>query len=732
MKKYYSFVALSLLATTLGMPFSAQETFGKPKTPVNLKITGDDATGMAVFTWDPVTEDVDGNKIPAENVQYLIYNANGNTIARVSENRFSRLEYKAGKVVGVRYSIRAGAGDYTGDLSKIVSGDLAHSDYTSLGRDYIIPAWESFNNGMGGLTGLVSGNNIITQKVITNISTDNQWKGVVSQDNDNGLLFVGLSGSAIPGELITPYVDLKVARNPRFIFHHLNRGEKDDNYITVYAIAEGSDTKEKLYTYSEPLKAQQWLKHEIPLDAYKGKKVRILLECSARGVPTFMMDNFRFIDEAASNLSVADFKAPATSVINKPMRFSVCVANNGTKSAENYKVILYREGKAVAEAVGQALEPLHSTTVELEYTADATSVGTATFNLGIDYAADELAYDNTTPEATVTLTAPALPVPDALAAETAGADVRLTWQAPDASGIVAKAITDSFEDLGLFEYENSHLGSWSVYDGDKGYSMLTSASDVSFPGYITPKSFGVLSEEVHGLPWKARSGKQFMSAFPAVGANRNDWLISPRLQCVEQTITMYLSSVPAKSVPYEVMYSENSTDPADFVLLSKGSIATSDWTEVKADLPATAKYFALHLPKGGNSSVLLVDDVTFVPEAVESGLTLVGYNVYRDGEKITATPVADAVYVDNAAAKSGYTYAVSAVYDKGESATGAPVSAGGLSGIDDVSAQAEILSVRRFTMEGIEISSVAEANGLYIEQVRYADGTVKTYKRVVR
>ena len=48
-------------------------------------------------------------------------------------------------------------------------------------------------------------------------------------------------------------------------------------------------------------------------------------------------------------------------------------------------------------------------------------------------------------------------------------------------------------------------------------------------------------------------------------------------------------------------------------------------------------------------------------------LTLKGYNVYRDGTKITETPVNATTYADNTVGKNTHTYKVTTVYDKGES-----------------------------------------------------------------
>ena len=65
----------------------------------------------------------------------------------------------------------------------------------------------------------------------------------------------------------------------------------------------------------------------------------------------------------------------------------------------------------------------------------------------------------------------------------------------------------------------------------------------------------------------------------------------------------------------------------------------------------------------------MVDDVTYRPyNGDQAGLTLVGYNIYRNGEKINADVITDNTFTDSTVDKDKEnTYNVTAVYEEGES-----------------------------------------------------------------
>lgn len=67
--------------------------------------------------------------------------------------------------------------------------------------------------------------------------------------------------------------------------------------------------------------------------------------------------------------------------------------------------------------------------------------------------------------------------------------------------------------------------------------------------------------------------------------------------------------------------------------------------------------------------MLFVDDVTFISKnSLTKTIEVTGYNVYRDGVKLTEEPIAETTFVDKTVdASSSYCYNVTAIYADGES-----------------------------------------------------------------
>ena len=101
---------------------------------------------------------------------------------------------------------------------------------------------------------------------------------------------------------------------------------------------------------------------------------------------------------------------------------------------------------------------------------------------------------------------------------------------------------------------------------------------------------------------------------------------------------------------------------------------------LEAQPPAGAKRFAVRSCAVG-AYMLMLDCFTFEAGFNDTNLSLLGYDVYRDGMKLNLEPVAENSFTDSEGAVG--TYSVVAVYDRGISA---PVHVtSGASGIAGVS-----------------------------------------------
>lgn len=295
---------------------------------------------------------------------------------------------------------------------------------------------------------------------------------------------------------------------------------------------------------------------------------------------------------------------------------------------------------------------------------------------------------------------PDYPAVDDLEATAQGNQVELNWSEPEpVSAEDGINLTDDIEDYESFIIEN--IGKWTLYDGNG--TMTYGINNVLYPHINEPAAFQVFNPSEIGLSaeyWDAHSGDQMLVSWavgPLSAENptvpvTDHWLISPLLPGNAQTISFFVKS-PTDTYGLEsfsVYYSTTGVAKENFIKLNTSlTSAPLEWTEVTADLPQDAKYFAI-VHNSCDTYALLVDDITYTSAAEEAEeLGLIGYNVYRNGVKITAEPIVENFYLDTVEDPTArYAYKVTVVYDKGESAYSNevvinPASVGGLA-TDDI------------------------------------------------
>lgn len=158
----------------------------------------------------------------------------------------------------------------------------------------------------------------------------------------------------------------------------------------------------------------------------------------------------------------------------------------------------------------------------------------------------------------------------------------------------------------------------------------------------------------------------------------------------------------------EGLYSTGSLDPADFISVGKHIDVSQGWTMYSFDLPAGAKRFAIRANSQA-TFLLQIDDVTYQPMPLE--LEIKGYNVWRNGERVTTEPVEALTYLDKDG-KMGDTYRISPVFQVGEAVPGASLLIS-RSGVDSVSAD----TVRIYAVEGAIVVAGAQGSGISVYTV---------------
>ena len=220
-----------------------------------------------------------------------------------------------------------------------------------------------------------------------------------------------------------------------------------------------------------------------------------------------------------------------------------------------------------------------------------------------------------------------------------------------------------------------------------------------------------------------------MASFAAEKATNNDWMISPELSGDAQRVSFFARTYTAQygAESFEFYYSTTGKDIADFVKVDGVAEVPEDWTEFTFDVPAGAKYFAIRCTSA-DRFIFLVDDVTYTPAGLSADdLSLVGYNIYRDGVKLNSEPVAETSFADGYMPDGIYNYVVTVVYDKGESAASNVFTIGVVDGISSViNASAKVSAAGRvITVAGAEGEqvSICTVDGKTIFDGKAADVT---------
>ena len=260
--------------------------------------------------------------------------------------------------------------------------------------------------------------------------------------------------------------------------------------------------------------------------------------------------------------------------------------------------------------------------------------------------------------------------------------VNLSWISPEPMD----GYFDDFEGHQDFAINSAGNVGWSYIDADNNNTYTWQAC--SFPAQGQKMAFVVMN------PWETTpaanenpnyqpySGKKMLVDFSSVDDQNNDYIISPELNFDRD----FQFSFMARSYKIEgenfaaervrVGYSTTGKRPSDFKYVNEGDYIElpAAWTLVKYTIPKEAKYVTINcVSKGG--FMLMVDDIfvgtnkirpTQTGKQMAAANPVVGFNVYRNGEKVNETPMDSARFTDNVPDYKEYTYTVSAVYQNGQ------------------------------------------------------------------
>ncbi|MCM1111176.1 MAG: choice-of-anchor J domain-containing protein [Clostridium sp.] len=608
----------------------------------------------------------------------------------------------------------------TASISMSTTPSSAQTYSTYVGPALELPLFESWE-GSRNASGIWSGESVIEDEEVFESMWDYGVGGFAagsSQDGDGYMLMLSTLRESDGGyRMRTPRVTLAGTENPTLFFYLIHTAETRDFYVEIAVEDQPMRVLRKIEI--DPARHQTWIPVEIPLSEFKDAKyIQFGLTGYAKSPADYFVgvDNFNLFDKVDREIAILSVSGPSRVAANAIVSVNAKLRNFTASEVArgDYSVTLHKNGEPIETLTGLRIAPFGNLTVTLDDTTTPADAPSAIYSVTLDYADDSFADNNESDDLTVEVTTTDYPEPRSLAA-TAENGVTLTWTEPDPELIPMVKVTETFDTYDAFLTEG--FGDWTTVDADGRPTviMATWMGPLTYPHVGEPMAWQVFDPSaamVWDGAWYARSGGQFLASFQACfdGARdveSEDWLISPELNGSAQRISFFARAGQSSYAPevLDILYSTTGKDTGDFDTVEGGEGIevpyASDWVEFTFDLPAGTRYFAI-VHRSFNKLAVLVDDVTFSPVGyTHEDVTLVGYHVYRDGVRLTKTPVASTNYVDTDVEEGeSYTYAVTAVWKRGESRLSDPVEVtAGLAGIE--SAEAEQIFV---TTEGLNVT----------------------------
>lgn len=661
----YSVVANNAAGSSLPAEVDVYVGIGLPGDVESASIARTANVGEVVVSWEPVTVDENGNPLDASNIKYAVYQLDGNNRVLLSD-----------QVTATSYSyqaVAAGEQDFVQCAVFAVTakgeGAGAATDMIPVGTPYN-GITESFADGtLGYIWGLrsIDGGSV-------SICNDSSFDGIASQDSDNG--YIQINGRSVDAgaDFFSGLISLNGIVNPGFTFYTYNiineKGDVDVNEIAVSVRKVGEEewTVLKTSTVDEICGnvPDSWGRMSVSLSDFANETIQVQITGAIKFYTNIFIDNLKVGSILGHDLSAAGITAPEKVKGGENYKVSVSVSNEGAQAADSYKVELYANQQLAATKDCQNLASGEKANVEFDMSMSPIATEKIVYYAKVVYAADENEANNQTSSIEVMPKASNLPAATNLKAESSENAVVLTWDEPDLSTASGEQRTDDFEDADAFADE---YGDWVFIDEDQ--EMVGGFQGTNIPG-ITPGqtqgSFWIWDQSQLGNnTFKAHSGTKYLFALFSYQDNQtSDWAITPQLDGSAQTITFWAKSY-STTYPEKIrmLYSTGGTEVSDFVELQVVNPVPGDWTMYSVDVPAGAMRFAINSCATG-SFMLMVDDVTYAPAGAGVGAQLLGYDIYRDGEKINTTPVEDTTYSDSNVVKgTSYEYVVVAVYNNG-------------------------------------------------------------------
>ena len=681
-------------------------------TPTVEEVIPSDKIGTVALEWTPAVGENGGVVIP-EKVSYLVWDIVNDGGSLANGEQLDSLVAQTS--ANVTFDTNIGEQDYkywgVQPVNELGKG------YTTLGgmiigEPFTLPLEEHFANGQMQIPGWFA-----DRSDSYNISYN-----FYSTSSDNDGICFGINADA-PGNWtrITPgKVDVSGIVNPVLIFDVFNTAPANKVSVMIQtpdgnmvkATPDLETSAENFVTVKVDLKDFAEMPYIIPY---------LNVEFENEGIVAF--DNIVFLDLLEYNLAAANINAPATITAGNDANILVTVKNWGENTAEAYHLkVTLDNGVIFEEDVNEPLASMQTKDFALTYsTSIFTEAGDKDIKAEVTYDLD-LDLDDNVAEAFMSIIAPEAAGVENLVAE----ESHITWSAPE---VLSENKTENFDDTDVFktfqlggvtqEVKEGQFGDWKVYDGDsKGVYGWENAA-VNYENAGEPAAwmpFDPIKAGMGADNYPPFSGAQFMMAQCAVPSYTetpasDDWLISPELPGIAQTISFYgmqASTVDSNASSYyglesfDIMVSYTDNKIESFQKVDEDAISSDNWEKFSFDLPEGAKYFAIR-HKSVDVFALFIDDVAYVT----GGSEIASYNVYVD--EVFYKNVTD-TNIDLDIPVGDYKVSVTIVYANGVESV--PVSINTtITAIETILAKGQPVDI--YTLDGVLVRSQAtSAEGL--------------------
>ncbi|MGI6222035.1 MAG: choice-of-anchor J domain-containing protein [Prevotella sp.] len=639
-----------------------------PSAPTNATLT--EAEGGVMFTWDAPQIGGNGGYIDTTKLSYTVLEPQYGTVIGddLKEKKFfvNAPEYDNMQYV---VSLLVGANNAAG-----FSNSVAASNSVIIGKPFVLPVVENFPNHNLNYYWFLSGPTLIGEDAGWNTTT------AIGVDNESGYAyFQGLSGDN--QRLISSKITLKDAASPTLRFFVKGHGEDIDS-LNVEITSNYNEPYTQLLTITpKDVNDSTWTSFEIPLDDWVEQDyVHVAFNASANSNRCgFSLDNISLrdvlpydVEAKMLNVDKEEIKVSDSNTVS----LQAVVENCGSENivAKDYHLDFVASGKTIASVEGINLKPYERQICKVNWKPNLETADDIAIKAVAIYDADQDLSNNTTDSVSLMVRKPFAPAVTLLTGEEQSGTLHLSWTAPNLNGLPSERVTDDFE-----SYRNQAInqaGDWTIWDRD---SLPTTTSYYYFPkmgseiGYIVMNVDEIIYD-LNQTPMSdicpAHSGSTMLASFAAVGGDNDDWLITPELSSSSQTISFWAKTGVEEygHEMIEILYSNTDTAPSSFTALTQKTVyVPAEWTELSYNVPAGAKYFAVHCISH-NRQALFIDDFNYecAPHPLE--VKFIGYNVYCDGEKLNSEPLSQ-TQMDVANPKDGQSFTVKVVYDLGESAS---------------------------------------------------------------